>query len=299
MKYPLVAEIKRNSLDDGPGVRSVVFFKGCPLSCVWCHNPECIDPDPEIMYKAETCIGCGECAKVCPKNAIGPDGPAKLDREKCDLCGKCVDECPSGALSMVGKRYEVLELADLLARDKAFYDNSGGGVTLSGGEPTMFMDYVAELARELKGRGIRVLLETSGMFEWDRFKNNLLPHLDRIFVDMKIVDPEDHKKYAGLDSRRIQENIARLAALDTPPVLIRTPLIPGVTATPGNLIAIASRLKELGVGEIGLLPYNPLWVSKARAMDKDVKYSREEWMSKEERESVKKIFAHFKLARDF
>ncbi len=138
-EQPLVAEIKRNSLDDGPGIRSVVFFKGCPLRCVWCHNPECIRPEAEILHREASCMGCGACAEACTSGALGPAGPAALDRDACDLCGACVEECPTGALSLVGTAYTPEALARELARDRAFYDNSGGGVTLSGGEPTLFM----------------------------------------------------------------------------------------------------------------------------------------------------------------
>ncbi len=167
---PLVADIKRNSLDDGPGIRSVVFFKGCPLRCVWCHNPECTAAGPELMFNQETCIGCKSCAEVCPENAIGEDGPAAIDRKACTLCGDCVDECPSGALSLIGIYYPAGELVDTLLRDKPFYDNSGGGVTLSGGEPTVIMDYTAEVARKLKEAGVHVLIETCGDFDWARFR---------------------------------------------------------------------------------------------------------------------------------
>ncbi|HUT53174.1 MAG TPA: glycyl-radical enzyme activating protein [bacterium] len=298
-RRPLIAEIKRNSLDDGPGIRSVVFFKGCPLSCVWCHNPECIGAGPELIYRETQCIGCRTCAKVCPEKAIPEkDGPAAVDREKCNLCGVCVEECPSGALAIVGKYYTPDELVEALARDKAFYDNSGGGVTLSGGEPTLALDYTAEIAKKLNERGIRVLIETCADFDWDRVKEKLLPWVDLVFVDMKLCAEDLHKKFTRRDNARIKQNIERLIALESPRVLVRVPLIPEVTATRENLVAIAEWMRSHGLKRIALLPYNPLWLAKARGLGQSPSYQRDTWMSKEEREAVKKIFAEFEIERD-
>ncbi len=297
-RRPLVAEIKRNSLDDGPGIRSVVFFKGCPLSCVWCHNPECIKAGPEIIFRPDPCIGCGECADVCKSGAISSAGPSAIDREKCEVCGECAKECPSGALSLIGKYYEPDELVGALSQDKAFYDNSGGGVTLSGGEPTLAMDYSAEVAQKLKKRGIHVLVETCGDFEWERFEKKLLPHIDRIFVDMKLCDAGLHKKFTDRDNERIKQNIEKLIGLDFPPVLVRVPLIPEITATRENLEAIAAWMKERKLARIALLPYNPLWISKAKGLGKSLEYSRESWMSKEARKEAKEIFSDFEIERD-
>lgn len=292
-------EIKRNSLDDGPGIRSTVFFKGCPLNCVWCHNPECIESAPEIIFRAEPCIGCKTCVKTCPKGAIiEPDGPARIDREKCDLCGECVDECPSGALSIVGKYYAQDELVAELARDKPFYDNSNGGVTLSGGEPTLPMEYSAEVARKLKELGIHVCIETCGDFNWDAFKEKLLPSVDLVYVDMKLVDEAAHKKFTGRGNERIERNIENLIEFGKVPLLIRVPLVPDVTATRENLEATAKWMREHNQSKVALLPYNPLWIGKAKGLGKNLSYSRSAWMSQEEREKIKKIFDGFEIERD-
>jgi len=297
-RRPLIAEVKRNSLDDGPGIRSVVFFKGCPLSCVWCHNPECISASPELIHKADQCIGCKSCAEACPEGAIGDGGPLERDLERCKLCGECADECPSGALSTIGRYYEPDELVAELVRDKAFYDNSGGGVTLSGGEPTLAMDYAAEVAAKLKESGVRVLVETCGDFDWDRFREKLLPHLDQVFVDMKLCAVDGHKEHTGRDNRRIKQNLERLIETEAPPVLVRVPLVPEVTATRDNLEAISAWLGERGVKRIALLPYNPLWIGKALGLGKQPGYRREEWMSKDDRERVKELFKDFEIERD-
>jgi len=295
---PLVAEIKRNSLDDGPGIRSVVFFKGCRLRCVWCHNPECIHPGQEVLYRAQTCIRCGSCVKVCRSEAIGAGGPAEMDRARCDLCGLCAEECPTGAITLVGRAYTPRALADLLTLDKAFYDNSGGGVTLSGGEPTLFLDYTAALARILKMRGIRVLIETCGDFEWSRFESHLLPDIDQVFVDLKILDNSLHLHYAGRSNGRIKDNIRRLVRLPTPKTLVRIPLIPEITTTRENLEAISRWLRRAGVTRIALLPYNPLWIGKAKGLGRSLRYARDQWMPREERDQIKKIFQGFEFERD-
>ncbi len=297
-RQPLVADIKRNNLDDGPGIRSVVFFKGCPLSCVWCHNPECISAAAEIVFRPGPCVGCRTCEQVCPEGAISEAGPAGLDREKCTACGICADECPSGALTLVGQTYGPPELARTLLQDKDFYDNSGGGVTLSGGEPTLFVDYCAEAAGLLQDAGVHVCLETCGQFEWDRVSEKLLPCVDLVYIDIKLFDSGLHKKYCGVENTRILENIEKLIEHEGPEVLVRVPLIPDLTATPQNLEAIAKWLAEHNVRHLALLPYNPLWLTKAKGLGKEITYRHEEWMGQQEREKVKEIFRDFEIERD-
>lgn len=295
---PLILSIKGNSLDDGPGIRSVVFFKGCPLRCTWCHNPECLRPGAEILFRPEPCIGCRSCVEVCPEDALGPKGPGALDRGRCTLCGECADECPTGALELVGKSYAPDELVELLARDKAFYDNSGGGVTLSGGEPTMAMDYSAEVSGKLCDRGIPVLVETCADFKWERFAEKLLPRIRQVYVDIKFIDEDLHKRHTGRGNVRIKENIQKLVQGSFPDTLVRIPLVPDVTATPENLQAIARWLRDRGVARLALLPYNPLWIAKAKGLGREPNYDRETWMSREERDEVKRIFEGFELDRD-
>lgn len=298
-RRPLVADIKRNSLDDGPGIRSVVFFKGCSLTCVWCHNPECISAGQELLYKAESCIGCKTCVKVCPTKAVPQEsGPVGLDKKRCDLCGECAEECPAGALSVVGRYYSPKELFEELVRDKPFYDNSNGGVTLSGGEPTLFIDYVSETAAMLKKAGIKVCVETCGDFDWDVFSSKLLPSVSLIYVDVKLFDGEEHQKFTGRGNERIKENILRISRLENVDKLVRVPLIPDITATERNLSAVAEWLKENGINRIALLPYNPLWVAKARGLGKKLLYTRDKWMTNEEREKIKDIFKDFAIERD-
>ncbi|MFZ5572686.1 MAG: glycyl-radical enzyme activating protein [Thermodesulfobacteriota bacterium] len=266
MKVPLVFEIKGNSLDDGPGIRSVVFFKGCPLSCVWCHNPEGMRPDAEISYDRRECVGCGTCLAACPEGALSRANPAFIDRRRCTLCFHCAEACPSGALKRVGRQMTAAAIAEEVLRDKPFYDTSGGGVTLSGGEPTLGMEFVSELLRHLKSHGVHCLIETCGFFDGERFMALLYPHLDAMYFDLKIHDTVAHRRSCGVPNGAILENFRRLAARtrkDGKVLLPRIPLIPGITATDRNLRAWASFLQAAGIQTARLLPYNPLWPDKA------------------------------------
>jgi pyruvate formate lyase activating enzyme len=266
-KYPLILDIKGNSLDDGPGIRSVVFFKGCPLSCVWCHNPESKKAGPEIAFDPAECVGCDTCLTVCPEKAMSRKNPFFIDRDRCTLCFACVDECPSGALSRVGREMTVDEIVAAVARDKPFFNTSGGGVTLSGGEPTLFPDFLARLLAALKAEGIQTLLETCGQFDGTAFINNILPLIDIIYYDIKMMDSQAHKIRCGVGNQRILENFIRLnerAGSKKFILLPRTPLIPEITATTENLTAIAEFLAGNGIQKTQLLPYNPLWTAKSR-----------------------------------
>jgi pyruvate formate lyase activating enzyme len=247
---PLVFQMRQSSLDDGPGIRTTVFFKGCPLSCAWCHNPEGIDPRQEIIFAAEHCLGCGDCKKVCP--------PSRLSQKTCLFCGECQRVCPSGAIRLSGMTYTVAELAAHLQKDIHFFTASGGGVTLSGGEPTFYMDYAGELARELTNSGIHVALQTCGHFLWNDFQKRLLHHIQLIFYDIKLIDAAAHRLWTGVDNALILDNLHRLASLSYPHVIARTPLIPGITDTEENLHDIKELLYNLGITAHQLLPFNAM-----------------------------------------
>ncbi|MCF0145366.1 MAG: glycyl-radical enzyme activating protein [Eubacterium sp.] len=265
MKAPLILEIKGNSLDDGPGIRSVVFFKGCPLNCIWCHNPESKKPQQELSFDKDVCIGCGSCASVCQKKALDRSNPYFADRKSCDLCGSCTEVCPSKALGFAGKEIPQDEVFQKLLSDKVFYDISGGGVTLSGGEATLHLKWVGELARRLSDAGINVLLETCGCFDYSLAETELLPYVRDIYCDLKIFDREMHKKYCGVYNDIILENAAKLqedAAEFGYSLLMRIPLIPGITDTAENLEALAGFMAENGMKNASLLPYNPTWYGK-------------------------------------
>jgi pyruvate formate lyase activating enzyme len=262
---PLILDVKGNSLDDGPGIRSVVFFKGCPLSCVWCHNPESKKAVVEIAFDAAVCTGCDTCLDVCEQGALLRDKPGYIDRRACNLCFACVAVCPSGALEQVGRAMSVDAITDTILKDKPFFDTSGGGVTFSGGEPTLFMPFLSRLASSIRQAGVHTLLETCGFFEGERFVSLVLPHLDTIYFDLKLFDREAHRRYCGVPNDTILENViclaewARHGAIDFLP---RIPLIPGITATPDNLRAWAAFLKTHRLNQVKLLAYNPLWPEK-------------------------------------
>lgn len=282
-RQPLILEIKGNSLDDGPGIRGVVFFKGCPLSCVWCHNPESKSPKIEISYDPEVCIACDTCIETCPEKAISKENPFFIDRSRCNLCFECVENCPSGALERVGLDMDVHQVLDVLMKYEAFYTSSDGGVTLSGGEPTMHMEYISELLKQLKARGIHTLLETCGHFDLERFMAVVYPFVDTIYFDIKIYDEDEHRKYCGKGNKRILENfkeLNRLSQKGAIELVPRTPLVPGITDTRSNMEAIAGFLKSLGIKKAQLLSYNPLWHKKNYKIGKESMFIHDPLMNR-------------------
>ncbi len=296
MKAPLVLEMKGNSLDDGPGIRTAIFFKGCPLSCIWCHNPESKKAEAQLSVSLDDCIGCGTCEKTCPEGAASPQKEGIVDRSRCTLCFKCTETCPPKALERVGKEYSVEEIVEKCAKDKPFYNVSGGGVTLTGGEATMFAEWVGELAKALNEEGIRVHLETCGCFNYEKVGECLLPYVSSIYMDIKLFDPVSHQKYCGVSSELILKNFERLLRDSKEmgfSLLPRTPLIPDITDTDENLTAIAEFYKKLEVTETELLPYNPTWYKKTAklgiGLDKELE-GLDHWQTKEKLEHCKSIF---------
>jgi pyruvate formate lyase activating enzyme len=267
---PLIFDIRRGGLEDGPGIRTTVFFKGCPLHCVWCHNPESIDPDFEIGFYENDCIGCGDCVKACPLSACRLDNPLRIDRLACNRCAVCTEACPSGALRLIGRVYAPEELVGILMRDRSFYEVSHGGVTLSGGEPTLFPDYCREVLGALKKEGVHTALETNGFFDLAQFKRKVLPYVDLILFDLKVAGGKDHLRWTGVDNSPIIENLKALVRHNSVKVEPRIPLIPHFTATGKNVRAFQALLTDLGAGPPTLLPYNPAWFHKARSIGRSL-----------------------------
>lgn len=291
----MILELKANSLDDGPGIRTVVFFKGCPLSCLWCHNPESKRTEAEISFAANDCIDCGTCREICHQQALSKINPFYIDRSKCNLCFDCIDSCPSQALTRVGKTMSTDEITDLVLKDKPFYDVSGGGVTLSGGEPTMFADYCGELLRKIKSHNISTLVETCGQFKFETFERLILPYTDIIYYDLKIFPTDLHRKYCGANNEQILENFTRLQKLSLTgrfSIKPRTPLIPGITDTENNLKLIADFLKQLGVNRIQLMQFNPLWYEKEQKLGLTTQtvFKNQRWQDREKMACCENIF---------
>lgn len=290
---PLIVELKPNSLDDGPGIRSVVFFKGCALSCEWCHNPESGDARAELAFDASACVGAGPCFAACEERALDPARPERVDRARCTRCFRCVEACPSGALRVIGRALTQADILRMVDRYLPFYRTSGGGLTVSGGEPTLHLDYLGDLLAAAKARGVHTLLETCGTFDLDRYSAVVAPYVDQVYFDLKLLDDEAHRRHCGASNARILANFRALQAralAGGTPVLPRIALIPGRTATTENLTAAARFLRECGATRVALLDYNPLWHAKAAQLGLAARFERRTWLSAEERAAARACF---------
>jgi pyruvate formate lyase activating enzyme len=261
----LVFDIQKFCVNDGPGIRTGVFLKGCNLRCLWCQNPESILPQPEVSYLGNYCIHCGACIKVCPHDAIlsSPDLPT-LNRELCQKCMACVQECPTKALRTAGQWMTVEEVMEKVDEDRVFYENSGGGVTFSGGEPVVQFEFLKALLEESGRRHLHRVLETNGHYPWEQL-DQLLPNLELVLFDIKHLDNQVHQQYTGAGNRLIRGNLELLARKGGVDWFPRVPLIPGVNDSSRHLKELGRWVKGLGAREIHLLPYHRFWESKQRA----------------------------------
>ncbi|MDO8473483.1 MAG: glycyl-radical enzyme activating protein [Dehalococcoidia bacterium] len=264
-----VVNIQRFSLHDGPGIRTLVFFKGCPLKCQWCANPECISAGPEIGFSKVLCDKCGECLSACPEKALSlaPDGNPLVDRSRCNACGRCVPACTRDALSVYGKDIPIEELFEELKRDGIFYSGSGGGVTFSGGEPLVYSDQVMELFKLCKKAGISTAVETCGYCDTETFQK-VLRLTDFVLYDLKALDDLTHQKLTGKSNALILAN-ARTLVHSGVELQFRLPLVPGLNDIPENIKATSEFILSLGKKSIELMPYHRLGVGKYEALAKD------------------------------
>lgn len=268
----VITSIQRFSLNDGDGIRTTVFFKGCNMRCGWCHNPETICRDRELMFYDTKCIGCGKCFENCPNQAHKlVDGQHVIDRSLCKNCGICADKCYAQALVMCGKDMTVEEIMKEIRQDKAYYQSSGGGVTLSGGEVLCQKEFAIALCDACHEEGIPVAVETNLCFSYE-YAKELLAKVDLIMCDMKIFDKEAHKVHTGVSNELILDNIRKLDELGIP-VIVRTPLIPGATDGEDNIQAIAAFVKGLKhLRRYEILNFNPLGAGKYKSLDRNNVY---------------------------
>lgn len=267
----LVTNIQGYSIHDGPGIRTVVFLKGCGLACRWCSNPECIAPRPEVGVAPNLCAGCGKCADVCPEGAVLflKGRPPRLSRARCTGCGACADACPSGALILYGKPMSAGAIFEAVRRDKMFYDASGGGVTVSGGEALLHPRLVGELFALCRAAGINTCIETSGCAPAAALET-VLPLTDFVLYDLKLMDPARHRQYTGRPNDLILANAGTVVQSGAA-VLFRMPLVPGVNDDARNIADTAAFLHGLWekAARLELMPYHQLGKGKYDSLDKE------------------------------
>lgn len=264
-----VLNIQHFCIHDGPGIRTTVFLKGCSYRCKWCSNPESIHPQPELAYKVDKCLGkveCGKCISTCPETAIftvDSDPWVRINWELCTNCGACTEVCPTQALSLFGTEMDVQQVLDEVEKDSAFYDESGGGITLSGGECLLQADFSAALLEEAHRRGINTAIETAGNVPWS-FMEKVLPHVDTVLHDHKLIDPERHKKWCGADNKQSRDNFKRAyTTFPNKTFIARTPVVPGVNDDEEHVRAVLDFIRpHPNVVDYELLPYMRFGVPK-------------------------------------
>lgn len=274
----LIFDIKRDCSEDGPGIRTTVFFKGCPLSCIWCQNPEGTTRQPSVSFSEDLCHPeqCGLCPADCLAMTHSELEMFHGLRENYQV------KCPAKALEIVGYWITLDELLYRVLIDKPFFQASGGGVTVSGGEATLQSGFLEKFLQGLKKEGVATALETCGFFNYPTFKKRILPWIDCIYFDLKLIDENSHRHFTGQSNKPILNNLLHLHKEAAIPVHVRIPLIPGITATKKNLSGIADFLKKNEIKAAYLMPYNPLWLDKLKKLGLTPKYENRHYMSEEE-----------------
>jgi pyruvate formate lyase activating enzyme len=283
----LIFNVQRFSTADGPGIRTTAFLKGCPLHCAWCHNPEGQRSAPELMWHDVRCIGARECLRACPEDALTLTREGmRINRERCNACGACVQACPTGALEVIGRQWSAEELMEELRKDEVFYETSEGGVTFSGGEPMVQVDFLCQVLTRCHQDRLHVALDTCGAVSWESFER-VLPWVNLVLYDLKIMDPNRHRAATGVGNDLILENARRLAAHRVP-MWIRTPIIPGFTNDDENISAIARFIGEElpTVQRWDLLAYTNLGRPKYGRLDRKYPLEQVPLLTRREMESA-------------
>ncbi len=287
-----IFDIKHYSINDGPGIRTTVFFKGCPLHCAWCHNPESISPLPQKMYNKAKCIGCGLCVDACPEDActLTRENGIVTDLHRCTGCGKCADVCPTLATEMSGRRASVEEIIAIVEKDRPFYEESGGGVTFSGGEPTRQADFLLELLKECGGRKIHRAVDTCGLVKTETILE-VAAQCDLFLFDLKMMDSDRHRLWTNADNSLILHNLKELAKSGTA-IYIRIPLVKGVNDTEENIEKSARFLASLAgeKKEVHLLPFHNIAENKYARLG--VEYNKE-GLAEPEQDALQRITQQF------
>jgi len=282
----LVFDVKHFAVHDGPGIRTTVFLKGCPLRCGWCHSPESQSPRVEIAYYPDLCISCGACVDACP-NGAQTMGPTKIRRELCSGYGGCADACYSGALVKFGERVTVGDVLQEVERDRLLHEASGGGVTLSGGEPAAQPLFASRLLEALKDAGHHTALDTCGHADWEAMEK-ILGHVDLVLYDLKHMNPQTHEELTGATNKLILSNLRKLSKMSSKKVVVRAPVIPGLNDSAGNVEAMARFLGDLGnIEAVELLPYHNLGVPKYGALGREYALSHLQPPTRERLEEVR------------
>ena len=295
MKSGVVFDIRRYAIHDGPGIRTTVFFKGCPLHCWWCHNPEGESTKPELVYRESRCIGCGECSRSCQREAITPlTQSIFVNRDKCVPCGNCCRVCSSDALSVAGKKMSVREVLEEIEKDRAFYEESGGGVTFSGGEPLLQPDFLDALLIECRERDIHTTIDTCGFAQYDII-DRIRDKVDLFLYDIKTMDNRKHRKYTGASNELILKNLRKLAENGSS-IVISFPITPSINDDDENVTRTAEFLTSLpNIQQVNLLPYHRAGIEKYKNLGKPYKLSRIQPPSNQKINSVKKRMETFGL----